>query len=577
MAEVQPEQPAVLAEAEPSADQGPAPAEPAAPASADSGVGVLGWLGFVIINIAAWGIIAVSSVLNWGFGFAITLVYTGILMGIATCLSSRGAGRYRSFENLLWVLACWFVFILGLYLSINVLGPAFDEESSNPLNPGSGRSGPDNDLTKLLPDGSSATLLAWADDSLKNWRESQVPTYAEFEGYVFFSGMSSTLLASTSSDAILLRSDATSTNAVTPVLTNTRSFAELQSKLFFLAQSENQESGLWSLSQSGASQGAATLIKAVSSPNGNYASVNDLIVDAGTLYFKANYYCDDGYWYESIFSSDGTSAGTANLRGADCLAASNSTGSTDPAFDTEAEKPTAQMWGMLLLGVVPMVTLASVVIAWKKMPGMFMNIFLGVGIGVILLYFIGLDEDGVEFEQVSSFLKWFITLYTAAAYIAITLVSIFIQELPALVNDMKDWIVVIVGFPFFVVIHFDLDIPVTEEVWAWALYAFLAGAQMLISIAVARTFPMVMGAISTFVISWKIAREIVRAIFGDELGEVETLTLLGILALQGIGIIAGAIMYASRRVEIETLVRNALLRCLKKEDKAQAVQVSGSE
>jgi len=280
--------------------------------------------------------------------------------------------------------------------------------------------------------------------------------------------------------------------------------------------------------------------------------VSDLIVDGGTLYFKAEYYCGD-VWFKTIFSSNGTSEGTTNLRGSSCATDSSSTDGSKEYVDTSGGKPTAQMWGALLLGIVPMVSLAGFVVVRKKMPGMFMNLFLGVGIAVILLYFIGLDEDGVEFEYVSSFLKWFITLYTGAAYVAITLVSVLVLNLPQLIEDMKSWIV---------------------AAGAWLLYTFLAGVQMLISIAVSRTFPMVMGAISTFVISWKIAREIVKAIFGPDLGEVETLTLLGIMALQGIGIIAGAIVYASKRKDVDRLVREALLKCLKRD---QVVNASASE
>lgn len=564
MALVKVEPAAESAEAESTADQGSDAADKE-PSDADAGVGVLGWLGFVIINMAAWGIIAVSSALAWPLGLFIALVYTGILMGLAVFIQRWGR-RYRSFENLLWVLACWFVFILGLYLSVNVVGPAFDEDvqSSPPVNDFT-----NYDPIKLLPVGSSPSLLAWADESSSlDRRDRELPTYAEFQGYVFFRGMSSSFRAKTSSSAILLRSDASSTFAVTPVLTNPRSFVHFQSQLLFLAWSEGQGDGLWSISQSGAAQADAALVKSISGPNSFRGSLSDLIVDGGSLYFRAEYDCD-GTWYRTIYSLNDTSAEPVNLRGNDCKVQSIDSSSTGE-IDTSDEKPTAVLWGTLLIGIGPMLLVASAIVVYRRLPGLFMNLFLGVGIAVILLYLIGLDEDSIDSDGVFTFLKWFITLYTAAAYVSITLVSVLMTKVPELIEDMKPWIVAIAGLPFFIVIHFDLEVPVTQEAWAWLLYSFLAVVQMLISIAVSETFPMVLGALSTFVISWKIAREIVRTIFGPDLGEVETLTLLGIMALQGVGIMAGAILYAGRRAEVDAFVRGALLRCLKQEARVEA-------
>merc|ERR1712032_360831 len=89
------------------------------------------------------------------------------------------------------------------------------------------------------------------------------------------------------------------------------------------------------------------------------------------------------------------------------------------------------------------------------------------------------------------------------------------------------------------------------------VYALLSLVQMVISMVVSRTVPMVAGAAGLFVISWKVAYEIVE--FADFDGhEFKMLAMLSIVALQGIGIIVAAIFYAGRRKEIDTKVRDTL-------------------
>jgi len=536
----------------------------------DDNVGVFGWLGFVIINFTAWGIIGVSSSINWGFGFAFCLAYAGILMGLACCLDRCAGTRYKPFQNLLWVLACWFVFILGLYLTFNVIGPAFDEQSANPFNGGGGGSSwvdPSVELPSLLPNGSSQALKDWAAGT--DWRSQRVPSYVEFEGYVFFSGMAPEFLSNTTGDQILLRSNGTDTALVTPVLTGASSFTPLNSKVYFLAQGLGSSSNdaLWSLNASGASAAEADLVKDFQGVHSSYTSLSALTAEGGKLYLKGEYSCPE-QWTRTIYESDGTDAGTVNLRGDPCPGAPTPGPGPTPGPDPDT-KPTAQLWSVLLVADLPMIAIASAVLALKKMPGLFMNIYIGTGIGVILIYLIAV----VDTETIPTFLKWFITLYTAAAYLSIAFASLLAKQLPPLVEAMKDWIVVIAGVGFFVVIHIDLEIPFTSEAWAWVVYAFLALVHMLIASAVSRTIPMVLGAITTFVVAWKISRELVRLMFGDSLGQMEMLTLLGILAFQGIGIILAAIAYASKRDEVDALVRDSLLRCLRRRKVEQREQI----
>eukprot|EP00928_Gymnodinium_smaydae_P028152 TRINITY_DN21546_c0_g1_i2.p1 TRINITY_DN21546_c0_g1~~TRINITY_DN21546_c0_g1_i2.p1 ORF type:complete len:181 (+),score=25.35 TRINITY_DN21546_c0_g1_i2:127-669(+) len=121
-------------------------------------VGVLGWLGFAIINFACWGIIGISTSSSWLFGLGICIAYIALTMGLAHCLGT--SSRFKNFVNLFWVLACSFVFVAGtilsLYLSVGEVG---DLEPSV-LPDEFVRDG----FLDILPANSSDALKAWAAD-----------------------------------------------------------------------------------------------------------------------------------------------------------------------------------------------------------------------------------------------------------------------------------------------------------------------------------------------------------------------------------------------------------------------------
>ncbi|CAE7351139.1 unnamed protein product [Symbiodinium natans] len=62
------------------------------------GVGVLGWLGFIIVNLAAWGFITFASFVSWTFGLGVCILYTVLLVGLAFWLermTTTAAGPER--------------------------------------------------------------------------------------------------------------------------------------------------------------------------------------------------------------------------------------------------------------------------------------------------------------------------------------------------------------------------------------------------------------------------------------------------------------------------------------------------
>jgi len=523
----------------------------------DNGVGVLGWLGFVIINFAAWGIIGVSTAIAWPVGLAFCIIYTGILIALAVCLHRRWGDQYRSFENLLWVLACFFVFLCGLYIAVNLVGPAFDENPENAFT--GGRASINNNLVDQLPKNSSAELKAWAKDS--DWRHKQMPTFADYEGYVFFAGMSQSFLDESSKNSILLRSDGSTASQVSPTIEQPTSLTKHASKLYFVANTKK----IHVIDSAAASAGTAALYfdlgvnTSTSAVGSHYYNVRHLVSIGGSLYFEGDYDCKNGYT-KTVFKSDGTADGIQSMRGALCSPDPPRPPSPPSPSPPEDKKPVATIWSTILLGLVPMMALAAWVLWRRRLEGLFTNLFLGTGAVIILLYILAASSpDGFD-----TFLKWFVTTYTGATLLALSLVSLIVEDLPPVVERMKNWVVVVAGVPFFAMIHVDLEIPLTMTVWRWVVYAVLAIVQMLISIIVARIFPMIMGSVSTFVVAWKISREIVRLIFGDSLSQLAMLLLLIILAVQGIGIILGAVFYSSRRDMIDTAVREFLKKCLRR-------------
>jgi len=518
-------------------------------------VGVLGWLGFIIINSAAWGMITLSSSINWIFGFVICLIYTLGLIGLALWLERKGQ-KYRQFQNLLWVLGCWFVLILGVYFSVHVIG---DVDSSNSNSGGIAPIPGDGQLANLLPANASADLQSWAKED--DWTAARNPTFAAFNSNIFFSGAEGT-----DSTQRLMRSSGSSLSKVTPSLRDANSFLEYQSGLFFAARQEGvseQEDGvsgqeLWRVDSSNLS--TATL---VTSSGGQ---VRHLFVDvvSNKLYFKGGYQCPNTVqyvWVETIFRTDGTTEGTEDLRKFPCASISNLDESGDVNIGGHGKPAIGVLWGVLFLGDLPMMALASFAFHRKKMPGLFVNLFGGVYCAAIVVYLlIHYNTSDLSGVNLFSFMKWFTTIFTSVLWFGIVAVSLLMQDLSEWQDELKSWAVAVVGVSFFVIIHIDLGIPFQQDWWRWVTYAALTIAQMVVSMVVSRSVPMVAGAAGTFVIAWKVASEIVQ-LAGIE-GPFAMLTMLAIFALQGVGIILLAIYYAGRRTAIDDMVRQ-VFRCSK--------------
>jgi len=515
-----------------------------------SSVGVLGWLGFVIVNSAAFGIIGVGSSISWVLGFLLSGAYTVVLIVFAVLLQRRGE-QYSQFVNLLWVLACIFLFIDGLYLAINVIGPLDGTDVTNGGG-GGGWEPVNNDLSLLLPDGASQALKTWSQET----NIDTSPFFASFNGLLFFASPAS---GTESWNDVLWKTDVATSSKVDPVLSTPRSFVEFNSNLFFDARQDTQtgggsNEGVWYIAGSAPSGSAQKLFGSSS----NSFNVNDLFVDtaSSSLYIKTSDYCDNVGYIESVFKSDGTTAGTVDLRTDGCpVVTTTTTSSGDTGSIVRAND--AEYWGIMFVAAGPMMGLATYVMFSRQIYGVFANLYGGVFVVFLMIFSLASDD----INNLFTFQKWFWTIYSSALYLALLALSVTREKLPEWLEEMKTWAVALAAISFFVVIHIDLEIPFSTKAWAWVVYGLLVLLQFGASVVLQRTTPMVFGALGAFVVAYKVSWETVRLIGGDDWGGLQMLTVFGLMALQGIGIIVLAVVYASKRDSIEAMVQNTFRKC----------------
>lgn len=517
------------------------------------GVGVLGWLGFFVLNIAACGIIGLSTTFGWQIGFTVICGYTVALLGMASCLHQYEK-RYYYLEDLLWLLGCTFVFVCGAYISVNVVRPwrLHSLESAHIPIQSEGDQIQDVLLSHNI---NKSTLLAWA----LNHDEGPFEDHINFAGFNFFGGF-----MEENGMRALLCSDTNLTSKVDPGLILRSRFVLFRNDIYFLASevpetlSERSSKGLYKLTIEGAQNRRADLVKVFKDRNDNLQDVRDLVFEAGKLYFKASDICS-GITISSVFQSDGSAAGTIDLRGpnpCDSIPDRRSDperSDTDYCYWSGYSVPRTTLWSIICLGDIPMMVLASLILSRKRSPGVFVNIYYGLAVAIILLYLV----EETNRDRIESFLKWFITLYTAVALVAIASVSLLAKHLPIVLELLKDWVLVVAGIPFFLMVHIDFDIPSTKVWYNWLVYCCIVALHMLLSMVVQRTLPMVLGAFGAFVLAWQLAVEIERAIFHYDEFNKRSLIVLALLALQGVVIIVGAVFYSSQRAGIEDWRRNS--------------------
>lgn len=516
----------------------------------ESSVGVIGWVGFIIVNFAALGFVSASFGVASFMGFSMLVIYTGLLFVLAVFLERRG-DQYRQFINLFWVLGCTFIFVVGTMFTLLVLFPGDSQGLLDWSNPVSAWQPIDDDLCKIaLPSGSGAELSSWACE----------PRYGGIEGVdamqlgnkVFFTARKED--EDTGSSRLLEYFGSGSIGTVQPKLSHPSNFVKFDSRLYVIASSTSEwhEKEVFYVGDDGKSH-QVTSFTANSADKYN-AAPWDLFVpedDSDHLYIKGYQWCKDVQRsFATIYNISKGSSDVVNMRrpgfcdsakGADMSDGSDAV--VDEPLTGEFKK---QIAGSLFLGVVPMMGVAAWALAKKQMPGVFLNLFVGVILLVNMLMVLADNHS-------SGFFKWFLTLYTTATWACLLVVSIKFEQLEQWLDELKTWAVVANSTAFFAVLHWQLEIPITDAVWPWWLYAFFVALQIAASFVVMRSYPMILSAVSLFILAWKVSYELVD-LFGIQYG-LRYMFVLLVLMILGVGIIIASIMYASRRKAVDQAVK----------------------
>merc|ERR1719336_2798604 len=119
-----------------------------------------------------------------------------------------------------------------------------------------------------------------------------------------------------------------------------------------------------------------------------------------------------------------------------------------------------------------MTLFSGTVLFSRHMPGLFVNIFGGILCSVVVIHLLVMYDDDV-LSGLPSFLKWFITCYTSVLWLVIIVWSLRNDSPSQWQEELKSWAVAVVGVCFFLIIHIDLEIPITRIAWKWVVYVLL--------------------------------------------------------------------------------------------------------
>lgn len=507
------------------------------------GVGPLGWLGFAIMNFAAWGIITTGHSIASTLGFVICLAYTLALVGVAVCVERRDKTKYHQFVNLLWVLVATFILVLGVYFSVQVFGP-----HHAPGNGGNSNFGKDT-LGELLPETAGTEVRHWLEDD--DWQPEPKPSYISFGSSLYFRGKDN------SSQEVLLRIEGATVTRVRPTLSEVylqNNYALLNSSILFTAKNETEYSeSIYRIDEDDPDVAQWTISPRDVMDMG--ADFSDMFPDqqSSTLYIRGSYYCHGcGVSVETLLSSDGTTSGTKDLRGDVCTDACKD--NSDEYVEWGNEEITATMWGGLLLGVLPMMVVAGIVLALKKLGALILNLLVGVMLMVYVLW--GLSLEGRRPSDLE-FYMWFLMFYASLLYSALFAWSLTHSSLPKWQEELKAWATDFTAVLFVFILHDRLSIPYDDAAWRWVVFGGATFLQMLLAAVISRPPPMICAAGGLFELAGYYSYQLVNLVpWPSE--QIQMIATLLIFALAGMFIIAAAMYYAGNRVKIERFVRALL-------------------
>lgn len=278
----------------------------------------------------------------------------------------------------------------------------------------------------------------------------------------------------------------------------------------------------------------------------------------GAFFFQAVGLCG---WFRSIteFRSNGTVEGTEGIEGTEgdfpglvdlCLKL---------ASGMEWRPPTGRLLSILLLGILPQTGLATYLLIWKKVPGVFLNIFVGAYSATFILWILmkGMAVNLLLFLQASTM------TYATTACVAVALNQVLwsnVSSDSSFVEELGTWASSISCISFFGAVHLALNIPSDgPEGWAWPLYGILILPQIAFALLMRRTTPMALFIAGALVLLYKAILEILNPRIGLP-ADLSRALQLGVFYAIGGFVLLILLVYHDNKAFLEAVVHRHLRR-----------------
>lgn len=472
------------------------------------------WVAFGGANAICCSLVVAATQVSWQLGFSLTAAYCMASLGLAVNLESQ---RWQhGLRSWLWILVCCQVGCVGTWLSMNVIAPW------------------------------NFSMEVRAHDSLDTLGLGHI-VHGQ---HLYFS-------QTNASGRILMRANHGSVDYVPPGVMDAHSFIEHNGDLFFIGRVLEGGAGecLWGMRGDG---GDAILLQAFQ-PGFQLRHLrrNESL---GAVFFQAVGLCG---WFRSIteFRSNGTVEGTEpNSEGIE------GTGGDFPglvdlclklASGMEWRPPTGRLLSILLLGILPQTGLATYLLIWKKVPGVFLNVFVGAYAATFILWILmkGMAVNLLLFLQASTM------TYATTACVAVALNQVLwsnVSRNASFVEELGTWASSISCISFFGAVHLALNIP-SSEGWAWPLYGILILPQIAFALLMRRTTPMALFIAGALVLLYKAILETLNPRIGFPADLSRALQLGVFYAIGGI-VLLFLLVYHDNKTFLEAVVHRHLRR-----------------
>ena len=172
----------------------------------------------------------------------------------------------------------------------------------------------------------------------------------------------------------------------------------------------------------------------------------------------------------------------------------------------ELRPPTGRLLGILLLGVLPQTILALYLLVRRKVPGVFLNVFLGV-YALLFLIWILMEH---QVANVYFFLQVTSMTYASASCLAVAVNQVLwsqsrefqveVEAVNRFAADLATWAAAVTSIAFLASLHLILDIRAPST---WIIYGVLQLPQVVFAVLMRRMTPMAVFVIGFLVLLHK--------------------------------------------------------------------------